>query len=130
MTTPNQAAFPQQAYDACVALGYRPYFLEKLARDYNVVPSNPQEEQKLMMMAGRLREAKDREKQAAAVQSNSFLDDALDSLNGAMAQLGYGSAPSTQDYAIKQAAAEKAKDPTLRAAVMEFGNYLAAVGAA
>jgi hypothetical protein len=131
MTTPNQApAFPQRAYDTCVALGYRPYFLEKLALDYNVTPGSQDEELQLLMLAGRLREAKEREKQASAGQGNGFLADALDSLNGAMAQLGYGGAPSTLDFAIKKAAAERAKDYTLREATMEFGNYLAQLGAA
>jgi hypothetical protein len=128
---PQEPAFPQGSYDLLVQKIHKPVFLEKLARDYNVVAQTPQEEFQLLELAGMLRQAKETEavKQASA-GGNHFLTDASDSLKSAMASLGYGRLPSTHDRQIKQAAAGAAQDPQIQNAVLEFGSYLGQLQAA
>ena len=127
MTQAAAPAFPQAAYELLVHKVHRPFFLEKLASDYNIIPGSAEEEAQLLELAGVLREAHEAEsvKQAAAGGGNSFLREASDSLKDAMAQLGYGNLPTSQQRMLKQAAARLAADQTVFNAVLQFGDYMA-----
>lgn len=130
MTQAAAPAFPQASYELLVDKVHRPFFLEKLAQDYNIFPANRQEENQLLELAGMLREAheQDQVKQAAA-GGNSFLSEASDSLKDAMAQLGYGNLPTSHQRVVKSAAAHLAADQSVFNAVLEFGGYMAQAAA-
>ena len=131
MSNTQAPAFPQDAYNSLVVNVHRPFFLEKLARDWGVVPNGPDEELQLLNLAGTLRQAKEAEqiKQANA-GGNSFLTEATDSLKGAMRQLGYGDAPTSHELQVKHAAAQLAANPYVQQAVMDYGSYLGQIQAA
>jgi hypothetical protein len=116
---------PQDAYALCIQKIQRPVFMNKLARDWGVVPQSAQEENRLLELGGMLREAQEIEtaKSAAAGSSgNHFLDEATDNLKIAMNQLGYGHVDTSREFARKQAAASLAQDDSLCDAVIALAQ--------
>src|SRR5690349_1161982 len=94
--------FPEDDYARLIHVFHRPFFLEKLARDWGVVPQNEAEELGLLEAAAMLRQQKEA---AEAAGQGSFLTEACDSLKSAVAGLGGPAVPTSQEQLLKRAAA-------------------------
>lgn len=101
-----------------------PVFLEKLAADFNIVPQSEQDLEKLLKIGGRLMAAHEEEQVKAAGVQSSFLDQALDNLDGAMKKAGYQGSSREEDL-IKAASANLAADPEIARAVQLFAAGVA-----
>lgn len=106
----------------------RPAFLEKLARDWNIVPQNPAQEQQLFQLADMLRAAQLQEQEKTAGTGHPFLSDAINSLEQVLSQEGISTGPSSQDQLVKAAAFELTQQNDIAYAALEYANYLQAHG--
>lgn len=112
--------FPQAEYDLLVERFHKPFFLTKLAQDWNIVPANAAEEAQLLELAGMLRTTKQAYPETS---SNPFLSEATENLKTAVSRLGIGDFPTAQAAWTKRAAAERLADPQTQAAIEAWGHY-------
>lgn len=125
MSVAAAPVFPEATYAGLIQRFHLPFFLEKLARDWGVVPQSEAEVQQLLEAAAMLRQQK--EAAAAEGSGNTFLTEACDSLKTAVAGLGGQTAPTSYDHQVKQAAATLLQDPQAQAEVESWGAYLGAL---
>ena len=103
----------------------KPAFLEKLARDWNVVPRTKADEDQLFEIAGYLRAAHNQEQVKTASTNNPFLTNVLNGLKNALRDEGFQTGPTTSEQLQKQAAAQQVQtDQVVADAAAEYGNYL------
>jgi hypothetical protein len=118
-----QPAFPEAAYTKLVNEVYRPVFLEKLARDWGIVPRDEAEAQQLLDMAGELRSIENEE--TVKTGGSPVINEAGDFLKIAAQQRGHPQQPSSMDRMIQKVAADAvAADPDLATAALQFGEFL------
>lgn len=106
----------------------QPAFLQKLARDWNIVPQNPAQEEQLYRIATMLRAAKMQEQEKTAGAGHPFLADAINGLERVLGQEGVNTGPSSQDQQIKAAAFELTQRQDIAFAALEYYNYLNSLG--
>ena len=117
--------FPTPAYQTMVEKVHKPVFLQKLARDWGVVPRNEVEEQTLLEMAGTLRRVEDEESVKQANEGTSLISEAGDRLKTALARRGYPQQPTSHERMIQKAAADVvATRPEIMEAALQFGDYV------
>lgn len=118
----QQSPPPQTADEARQLLidqVYVPVFFQKLAEDYNIRPQTEDEAQRLLSMAAKLAEARERDRVKQAAASTSLLGEAeagLDRVLGAYYE------PAGPDRAVKAAAAQFAERADLVAAAGLFAG--------
>jgi hypothetical protein len=119
----EQPIFQDRDYAILLHHLHRPFFFEKLARDWGIQANSPEEEQMLLETAAMLRQ----QKEAADLETggNSFLKEARDALATAVTGRGGQAMPTTQDMQIKQAAAAVLQNPEVRQSVENYGAALA-----
>jgi hypothetical protein len=100
----------QQASQTLMNEVWKPVFLEKLACDWGIVPSSPEEEERFITFAGELRVTKEREKAAGHATTPALA--AIDAIEAALGETGQP-VVNSQSQAIKQAAANAARRPDL-----------------
>lgn len=118
---PEVTMDPTQAYELLWNNVQRPAFLAKLARDYSIEPENAEEERQLFEIAGRLRNLQEASQVKTAGQRNQFLTNALNRLDGVVEK----TAAANHDQRIEKIAAEYAKNPAYRQAVISYQNSVA-----
>jgi hypothetical protein len=121
---PNEIQFPGESVEIMAGGLHDPFFFDKLASAWNVVPRTQSEREQLLELATMLREARDTETVKQAGDGNQFLSGAIDSLKVAMSAHGYDTAPTSELIGIKNAAAQIATDPQFQKAALDYGMYL------
>ncbi len=112
---------PEAAYNHLTDEFHRPFFLTKLARDWNITPANAAEEEQLLDLAHQLRAIKVAHPETS---QNAFLSEAGENLKEAAARLGVAPRQAGPSDAIKRAAAERLQDPNTQAALIDYARYL------
>lgn len=127
MSKPKKATLPDpaDAYNQLFDGVHAQVFLGKLA-SYGIQPSTEKEAADLFTLAGRLRHVDGPEKQAADQSRFGGAVSALDSVLGDTPEGRQQSAANGQ-RAIKQAAAELMRDPSVYNAVLSLKAHEAAV---
>lgn len=114
----------QESYDMLVTQVHAPVFFNKLAQHGIPYPTTEEEAINVLQLAGKIRNAYERETVKAAGQRTEFAANLSNSLDAFLArQYGDNSAAETQ---YKEAAAEAMQLPQLREAAEIFNQYLAA----
>lgn len=116
--------FPQAAHQKLIQKVYAPVFFEKLANDWGIEASSPEEQGQLLELAGILRQTTEVETVKQATAGNSFLTEATESLKGVLNAHGYNH-PTAIASVVKQAAAEMSADQEVQQATLEYGAWLA-----
>ena len=119
----KQTLTPEESYNILVSQCHAPVFFEKLARVYNIKPNNQDEARDLLQMAGQLRSAHEQERGKEASATTNFYANAKRDLANTLNTQGYKSAVD-DDFQVKQAATEAAKNPLLCEAALTFASYL------
>lgn len=113
------------AHDLLFREVHVPVFLEKLAADYGVTPSNDDEVLQLLELAGKLRVAHETTTTKTANQRQNFLGKAIEKLDGIMAESGMAHR-SAADARHTKLAQDLAASPEIRKAVLDYQNGIAA----
>lgn len=120
--TPNNPMSFDDAHSMVMHRLYTPPFFAKLAQDFNIRPENDEQAAQMLQMAGKLRNA--HEKQAAAQSPNSMLDAASQALDAQLVDSGLAEDPQTDN--IKVAAAHLSKeDQELAHAILSIHTHAA-----
>jgi hypothetical protein len=130
MANLNQIPVPAQAVAILVEKVRKPAFLEKLARDWNIIPQTPADEVRLLELADLLRTEQAKEQVKQAEQGNPFLVSALDGLKAALGQEGINAGPTSQQQLLKQAAFQKTQEADVAHAALEYAQYLSVLSQA
>jgi hypothetical protein len=113
----NEFPNPVDAYNHLFSNIHARVFLNKLASEYGIHANSEKEATDLFAIAGRLREHENPVKQAADQSrfgdAAAALNSVIESTPAGQQQLAY-----TQDFAIKQAAAELMQDPAVYNSVL------------
>ncbi len=119
---------PDTAYAVVHQRVYCPVFFEKLAKDYGIKPSTPEEEVMMLNMAAQLRSAHDQQQKQATARANP-LAAAQAHLNNQLTKLGFANQPQQQivPRLVKQAATQASFDPELAHAILSMQAVAAGV---
>jgi hypothetical protein len=115
-----------QAFDVLAENIHAPIFFDKLARVYGVRPGSVEDAHELLMIAGELRHAHQQAQVKQAAAATSVLQNARQDLAKVLRENGYqplyDAQPSYQPLynqsQVKQAAADAAKNATIRQAAL------------
>lgn len=116
----------QSAHSLLVNQIYAPVFFEKLAADYGIQPSNEQEAQELMTLAGKLQQLDEVQRAKAASSRSTIVSAANQGLDKVLNGMGVQTS-SNNSYAeaeIKEAAAQLAQIPQVRDAALLYQDAL------
>jgi hypothetical protein len=119
----NTLMSPEEAYDVLVANAHAPFFFEKLAKVYNIVPKTAQHAKALLQMAGALRNVHEAELTKAAAAEGDLVIEAKRDLDNILSQFGYQPLPDN-DPGVKQAAWNLANSPLLREAALVWQHHM------
>lgn len=115
---------PHAARETLINRVERPAILEKLARDWNIVPQGPADEQAIFEMADALENAYAANQVKTAAHGTPFLADALTGLRQALSQEGLDAGPAPQDHQVKAASFQLAQDPDVAFAAYDYLQHL------
>jgi hypothetical protein len=124
---PQNQATPeeQEAYRLLFDQIHAPVFFEKLA-EIGVEPQSEQEMNALLKMGADLMRSETTARQKQAADRGSFILQASQSLEAALADRGLAPPPDAEfDGVVKAAAYQIARDPSVQRATLAYQNFLA-----
>lgn len=127
MAQNQQAQLPaaEDAYGLLYEQIHAPVFFQKLAQDYGIVPANDEQAARLLQMGADLFLNEQREQEKQAGLRGDFIAQAQEQLDRVLGkQAGYGPANPANDRLVKQAAAQLARNPHVRAAALAYQYHL------
>lgn len=112
----------QESYDVLATQVHAPVFFAKLANNYGYRPNSEEEAIRCLKMAGKLRNAYEKEAVKTASKQANTLDELDALLDNRLSAYGYGSNESKEN--TKAAAADAIQHPHIKEAAEIFAEHL------
>lgn len=128
----TQSQVPLPGADDAYAFLYEeihgPVFFQKLAQDYGIVPANDEQAQRLLDMGATIFRNNQQEQEKQAGLDGDFIAQAHENLNRILGKQAAAPAAAANARLVKQAAAQLARNPRVRAAALAYQYHLAQQG--